>query len=134
MAYTQRLSTAAVNAEADAVANLLSLGALRIYDGTQPASADAPVTDQVLLAELRFDAPAFLPAVEGTATARAMTPDESAAATGRASWCRVVTAAGVVLFDGSVGTGRHNLVVNQVEIEAGALVRAEVFEFTARKV
>lgn len=40
MAKNTQLSNAAVNAEADALSALLNTGYLRIYSGTQPATAD----------------------------------------------------------------------------------------------
>ena len=51
MANNLKLSNAAVNAEADALSVLLDNGYLRIYDGTQPANADTPISTQTLLAE-----------------------------------------------------------------------------------
>ena len=55
MASNLKLADAAVNAEADALSDLLDSGYLRIYDSTgtgQPATADTAVTTQRLLADL----------------------------------------------------------------------------------
>jgi hypothetical protein len=57
MANALRLTNAAVNAEADAFARLLDNGYLRIYSGTQPATADTALSGNTLLAELRFAEP-----------------------------------------------------------------------------
>jgi hypothetical protein len=50
MALNPKLSNAAANAAADAACVLVNTGYLRIYDGTQPTSADTAVGAQVLLA------------------------------------------------------------------------------------
>jgi hypothetical protein len=109
MALTQKLSNAAVNAQADAIGDLLDSGYLRIYDGSQAADADTAVGAQVLLAELRFNAAGFGAAVDGVATAGAITQDSSANADGTAAWFRALQSDGTtVLFDGSVGTSGAN--------------------------
>jgi hypothetical protein len=61
---------------------------LRIHDGARPATADTALGAQTLLAELRFNAPAFGTAVDGVATANAITPARAARATGMAAWFR----------------------------------------------
>ena len=52
MALNLKMANAAVNAEADALSDQLDNGFLRIYDGSQPATADTAIGAQVLLAEL----------------------------------------------------------------------------------
>ncbi len=134
MALNPKLSNVAANAEADGVCVLANGGKLRIYDGTQPATADTALTGQVLLAELTFGATAFGAASAGVATANAITQDASADATGTASWFRVVKSDGTtVLFDGSVGTSGANLNLNSVAISAGAAVQVTALTFTASK-
>jgi hypothetical protein len=134
MALTPKLSNVAANAEADAVCVLANSGKLRIYDGTQPATADTALSGQVLLAELTFNATAFGAASAGVATANAITQDASADATGTASWFRAVKSDGTtVLFDGSVGTSGSNLNLNSVAIASGAAVQVTSFSFTASK-
>jgi hypothetical protein len=59
MATNPKRSNLAATTEADAVCALLNNGYLRIYDGTQAATADTAVGAQVLLAELRWNATAF---------------------------------------------------------------------------
>lgn len=51
MAKNTQLSNLAVNTEADALGALLNSGLLRIYDGTQPATADTAITTQVEIPE-----------------------------------------------------------------------------------
>jgi hypothetical protein len=134
MPLVPKLSDVAANAETNAVCVLANNGFLRIYDGTQPATADTAVGAQVLLAELTFGATAFGAASGGVATANAITQDSSANATGTATWMRVLQSNGTtVLFDGSVGTSGCNLNLNSTAIAAGAAVQVTSFTFTASK-
>jgi hypothetical protein len=133
MALNPKYTNLAVNTKCDAQAALLNSGFLRIYDGTQPATADTAITTQVLLAELGFGSPAFGPAVAGVATANAITSDASANASGTATWYRLVTSGAVAVMDGSVGTATSNLVLNSVAISAGAQVDVTAVTLTEQK-
>jgi hypothetical protein len=134
MALNPKLSNEAANAEADAVAALLDNGYLRIYDGSQPANADAGIGGANLLAELRFNADAFAAAAAGVAAANAFTQDASANATGTATWFRALKSDGTSpIFDGTVGTSGANLNLNSVAIVAGVAVQVTGFTFTASK-
>jgi hypothetical protein len=134
IALNPKRSNVAVNAEADAVCDLLDNGYLRIYDGTQAATADTALGAQVLLAELRWNATAFPAASSGVATANAITSDASANATGTATWFRALKSDGTtVVFDGSVGTGTNDLVLNTTSIVSGATVAVSAFTYTANK-
>lgn len=134
MALNPKRSNLAVTTEADAVCDQLDNGYLRIYDGTQPTTADTALGAQVLLAELRWNATAFPAATNGVATANAITSDSSANATGTASWFRALKSDGTsVIFDGSVGTGTNDLVLNTVSIVAAAAVAVSAFTYTAAK-
>ena len=134
MALNPKRSNAAVNAAADALTTLLNNGYLRIYDGTQPATADTAVSSQTLLAELRFNATAFGAASAGVATANAFTSDASANNTGTASWFRALKSDGTTaVFDGSVGTTSADLVVNSTGISTGAEVSVSSFTYTENK-
>lgn len=134
MALNPKLSNTGANAEADAVADLLDDGYLRIYDGSQPANADTAVSGQTLLAELRFGNPAFGSSSAGVVTANAITQDSSANNTGTASWFRALKSDGTtVLFDGSVGTSGCNLNLNTTSIVSGAPVSVTALTFTAQK-
>jgi hypothetical protein len=130
-------SNRAVNAKADALLALAAGGKLRLYtSGTpgQPATADTALTDQVRLAELTLGTPAFGAAVAGVATAAPITADPSAAATGVATWFRVVQSDGVTsLFDGTVGTAGTDLVLNSASIQVGAEVSVTSLVYTERK-
>jgi hypothetical protein len=134
VANNPKLSTVAANAAADAVTPLLNSGYLRLYDGTQPPSADTAVSTQVLLAELRYASPAFGAAVNAIATANAITPDASANATGTASWFRALASDGTTtIFDGSVGTADADLVLSAVAIAAGTAVSVSAFTYEQRR-
>jgi hypothetical protein len=134
MATNPKRSNAAVNAAADAVCPLVNNGYLRIYNGTQPATADTAISTQTLLAELRFNTTAFGAASAGVATANALTADSSADNTGTASWFRALKSDGTsAVFDGSVGTSSADLVLNSVSISAGASVSVTAFTYTENK-
>ena len=134
MALTPRLSNTGANAAADAVTVLLNSGKLRIYDGTQPATADTAITTQTQLAELTFNSTAFAGAIAGAATANAITGDTTADATGTATWFRALKSDGsTVVFDGSVGTSGANINLNSVAISAGAAVSVSSFSYTQAK-
>lgn len=128
MALNTQMSDAAVNAEADALAPLLNNGYLRLYDGTQAATADTAVGAQVLLAELRFNATAFPAASGGVLTANAITSDSSANATGTATWFRALKSDGTtVIMDGSVGTATANLIMATTVITLAQVVSCSSF-------
>jgi hypothetical protein len=138
MANNFHRSIAAVNAEANAVCALLDGGHLDIYDvgvtpGTQPATADTALGDQVLLATLPFDAAAAGAAVDGVATFAALTPDADAAATGTAAWFRACNASNAGIFDGTVGTSGCDCNINSVAIQQNAAVSVVSMTYTAVK-
>jgi len=127
----RRMSYAAVNAEADALAILANTGYIRIYDGTRPTNADTAVGAQVLLAELRFGETAFGAAVNGVLTANAITADSSANAGGTASWARILKSDGTTaLWDDEVGTATSNIILNSVTIGLGANVSISALTHT----
>lgn len=123
MALNPQLSDEAANAQANALAALLNTGWLRIYDGAQPVAGDDPITDQVLLAELRFSATAFPAAAAGVLTANALTADASANASGEAEWCRLFKSNGTSpVMDGTVGLDNSNVILSTTSIVAGTNV------------
>ncbi|MET8866521.1 hypothetical protein ABZW11_26585 [Nonomuraea sp. NPDC004580] len=126
---TVRISTAARNAAADAIAALTDGGVLRIYSGTQPATpGTAPTGD--LLAEFDLSDPAFAAAVSGAAnldTTPAITA--TGADDGTAGWFRMCDATeaagtGLGVLDGSVTAtgGGGDLTMNTVTISTGVNV------------
>ena len=129
-----KLSNNVVNPQADALSDLADNGYLRIYDGTQPATADTAISTQVLLAELRFYADAAPSAVDGVLTFNAITQDSNANNTGTASWFRALKSDGsTVLFDGTVGVSGSDLNIATTAIVAGAIVGVTSFVYTVSK-
>lgn len=128
MALNTQLSNTAVNAQADALAALLNSGYLRIYSGTQPATADTALSGNTLLAELRFGATAFGAAAAGLLTANAITADSAADATGTAGFFRAFKSDGTtVVMDGSVGTSAANMILATTSISAAQTVSCSTF-------
>jgi hypothetical protein len=128
-----RINTAARNAAADAVANLINggtgAGVLRIYTGSQPATpATAP--SGTLLAEFTLSDPAFAAASGGSAAldvTPALTDDGLAA--GTAGWFRILDSteaagSGLGVIDGSVTAtgGGGDLTLNTTTISVGVSV------------
>jgi hypothetical protein len=110
MALNTQLANATVNGQGDNLSARLNSGFLRVYDGTQPATADTAVSTQVLLAELTFSATAAPATVNGLITFNAITSDSSANATGTPTWFRAVQSNGTtVVMDGTVGASGANL-------------------------
>lgn len=134
MASNPKLGNAAANASADAACALLNTGYLRVYDGTQPATADTAITSQTKLAELRFGATAFGAATAGVATANAITSDSSADATGTATWFRALKSDGTTaVFDGTCGTSSSDCILNSTAVTAGGTVAVTSFTYTQNK-
>ncbi|HLA65016.1 MAG TPA: hypothetical protein VK600_00375 [Candidatus Saccharimonadales bacterium] len=136
MAHNVKMANAAVNAEGDALAVAAASGYLRIYDGSQPATADTAVGSQVLLAELRFGATAFGATVAGVMTANAITGDTAANATGTAAWYRVLKSDGSTpLWDGAIGTvgSGSDLEIDSTAIQINADVEVTSFTHTVTK-
>lgn len=101
------LTTLAANTAADAIAALLDGGYACIYEGDRPSSGDAGIPAEAkLLAKLQFARPAFMPAVQGAATANAVVPDRDANAEGRPQWFRLYRADGTTpVYDGDITQG-----------------------------
>lgn len=131
MANNLKISTTAVNAQADTLSDLLDNGYLRIYDGTQPANANTAITTQVLLAELRFNATAAPAASGGVLTMNSIAQDSSANNTGTATWFRALKSDGsTAVFDGSVGTASCDLNLGSTSITSGASVAVTSMTYT----
>jgi hypothetical protein len=137
MALDPSITTAAGNAAADAVVDLLDAGdsaaQLRIYDGTPPANASAALSSNTLLASLTMSDPAFGAASSAVATASAISPDSSADATGTASFFRMGSVnAGTFtpVIQGNVGASGADINLSSVSITAGGTVSISSFTYT----
>lgn len=116
-------TTALKNAMLDAITSALGASPLlRIYDGTPPASANAALSGNTLLATLPMSATPFPAASGGTLTASAITSDASADATGTASFFRLLTSGAAAVVQGTVGTSGADLNLNSVAITIGGTV------------
>ena len=93
-------------------------GFLRIYSGARPATGGAETT---MLAECPLSATAAGAAASGALTFNAITND-TALATGTASWARLCTSAGVACVDMSVGTSGADLNFDSVSFVTGGTV------------
>lgn len=134
MANNPKRTNTAANAAVNAMAALCNNGYLRIYNGSQPATADTALSGQTLLAELRFNTTAFGSGSAGVATANAFTADSSADNTGTASWFRALQSDGTtVVMDGTVGTSASDLNLNSTAIAAGANVQVNSMTLTESK-
>lgn len=122
-----RIPTNVRNAMANAAVDLIdagpAAGTVQIRTGAQPASAGSAATG-TLLGTLTLSDPAFADAVNGTATASAVTGDSSADASGTAGWFRVLDSTGATVLDGSItGTGGGgDMILDSTAIVAGGTI------------
>lgn len=118
------ISTAARNAVADTLVDLLDAGAgagtIKIYTGSQPAGPGTAPTG-TLLATFTLSDPAFGSASTGVATLGSVS-SVSAVATGTAGWFRAADSDGTAVFDGTVGTSGAQLNLNTTSIVSGGTV------------
>ena len=123
---TLRVAVAARNAGLDAAFNLADAGAgpgtIKVYTGSQPATADTTETGTLLVTFTLAD-PAFEVAASGVKDLDA-NPDLTAvaAATGTAGWARCEDSTGANVFDGSVGTSATDFIINSTSITSGQTV------------
>lgn len=76
-------------------------GTIKVYNGTQPTTANDAITSQTLLATLTFSDPCGTTS-SGTLTMSAITQDSAADATGTATWARIADSTGATVFDVNV--------------------------------
>lgn len=121
------------NARLDTITTRAGTSALlRIYDGTQPATADTAVSSQNLLATLTCNASAFAAAASGGVLTVSAVTTANASATGTAAWFRLVASNGTtVVMDGSVGTATSDLVLTTVSLISGSPVSVTAWTITA---
>ncbi len=128
------ISAAAATAACNAIVDLIDTGAgtayLKIYDGAKPANVATAISDQTILSEHSLANPAFGACVNGVGTAEAIGTDSSANATGSADFFRVFNRNGDAIIDGTVGTASADLIINSVDIGAGASVAISSWTFT----
>lgn len=131
---TIRLATTARNASTDGVVDLLDAGAgagtLKIYTGSQPASAQDAATG-TLLATVTLADPAFGASATGVATGTDPA-SVTAVATGTAGWFRAADSNGATVFDGSVTAtgGGGDMQLSTVSITSGGSVDITSMTYT----
>lgn len=130
MSDVAKLTAARKNTMADALATSLNSGYLRIYSGTEPATADTALSGNTLLAELRFNATAAPAAVAGLLTFNAITSDASNDATGTATFFRAFRSNGTTVeFQGTVGVGGEFLNLSSTSITAAGVTAVTSFTY-----
>lgn len=132
MANSLVLANVTVNAEADAAGALLNSGKLWLYSGAKPATPETAATSQVILATLAFAATGFLPATLGVITANTIA-SVTASASSLCLWFRAAKSDNTPILDGTVGTTGTDLVLNAVDIVAGANVSVSSILWTVVK-
>lgn len=111
MALNTQLADATVNAQASALSTLCNSGLIRVYDGTQPATADTAITSQVLGVTLTMNATAFGAPSSGVLAANAITGG-TAVASITPTWARILKSDGTtVVMDVSAGAAGANLTI-----------------------
>lgn len=134
MASDVRYTTLAHNGFLDTLNTRIGTsGKLRIYSGTKPATADAALSGNTVLAELAITTPnPFGAAASRVITAAAITTDVSADATGTATFASFLTSANVRVIDVTVGEAADSadITVNTKSFVSGAQVAITAFSIT----
>lgn len=129
-----RLATAAQNAAADAVVDLLDAGpgaaTIEIRTGAQPATANTAASG-TLLATVVLGDPAFGNAAAGTATGADPAP-VTAVAAGNAGWFRAKDSTGATVLDGDVTAtgGGGTMQLASIALSAGISVDITALSYT----
>lgn len=130
MPLNTQLSDATVNAQANALAALCNGGFIKIYDGTQPASADSALSGNTLGVTLTFGATAFGAANSGVITANAITTGVAVAGI-TPTFARIFKSDGTtVVMDVSAGASGANMTIGA--FTAGTTVSVSSFTHDVR--
>lgn len=121
---TAKLAQLTANAMADAITTRIGTsGKLRIYSGTEPATADTALSGNTLLADFTLSATAFGAASSGTITLNGTPLTVAAAASGTATFFRILKSdATTVVCQGTVATSGGQLNLNTTAITASVNV------------
>jgi len=136
MALNPYLTQAVGKAALDSIVDTLDTGgagSIKIYTGTQAATANTALGAQVLLATLPFSATAFGAATTAdpsVTTAAAITSDSSADATGTATWARWANGSGTTVLDCTVGTATVDITFNTAAFVTGAVIAISALTVT----
>lgn len=130
MALNTQIADATVNAQADALAALCDSGLIKIYDGTQPATADTALSGNTLGVTLTFGATAFGSASSGLIIAEPITAGVAVASI-TPTFARIFKADGTTkVMDVSAGTTGCNLTIGA--FTSGTIVSATDFRHDVR--
>lgn len=126
---TIRFAVASRNAGLSAQLGNLDGGTIKIYSGSQVATADTAESG-TLLATFTLPAGAYAVA-DGVATFD-FDPDltTTAVAAGAAGWARAERSDGTNVFDGSVGTTSADFIINSAAITSGQVVNLTLGSIT----
>ena len=123
------ITSAAAASMQTALATAIDIGTvavINIYDGTPPATADAALSSNNLLAQLTCSTTMFTAtttANPSVLTAGAISSDTSADSTGTATFFRILTQnAGTVVAQGTAGVGTFDLNLNTTAFTSGSTV------------
>lgn len=118
----EKLSTTLANQVANNLYDTFDGGTLKLYTGSQPASADDAPTG-TLLVTITLPSPAFA-AASGGAKAKSGAWSATGAAAGNAGWCRFENSATGKKLDGAVTAtgGGGELELDNVSIAIGQTV------------
>jgi hypothetical protein len=118
-----RLATATQNALADALTVAIDAGTaatIKLYTGTQPATANTALSGNTLLATFTLDDPSFGAASAGVITLAGVPRTTTGVAAGTATFFRCETGTGAAkVLDGDVGTSAATLILNTTTISVG---------------
>lgn len=130
MALATKLATATVNAQASALSTLCNSGLIKVYNGTQPATADTALSGNTLGVTLTLNATAFGAPVDGLLTANAITSG-TAVADITPTFARIYRSDGTtVVMDISAGASGANLTIGA--FTTGTVVSASSFTHDVR--
>lgn len=130
MAY--RLSTAARNAAADAIADLIDVGGagtMRVRTGAQPTNV-GDADSGTLLGTVTFSATAFGASSTGVVTAASITSDTTADNSGTAGHFRLYKGDGAIHSDGTAGQGSGDMNFDNNVIVAGGVIAVSSMTIT----
>lgn len=130
MALNTQLSTETVNAQASALAALCNSGYIKVYDGTQPATADTALSGNTLGVTLTFGATAFGAPSDGLLTANAISSGVAVAGI-TPTFARIFKSNGTSpVMDVSAGASGCNLTIGA--FTSGTTVSASSFTHDVR--
>lgn len=132
MASNLKFATATRNKRLDGITTAAgNSGFIKLYTGTQPTDANTALSGNTLLSTLTCNATFAASASSGALTLNSITSDTSAAATGTATFFRMLKSdAATVVMDGTVGTSACDMNINTTSIVTAATVACTSFVVT----